>query len=60
MNRFRRLKTALGTSMELIRGLWRSRYWWLLPVIFTLLPLGFLFTLLQSVPLVAPFVYALF
>ena len=60
MRRFQRFRTAFGTARELVSSLWKSRYWWLVPVVLTLLPLAALFVLLQSVPLVAPFVYALF
>lgn len=60
MRRIQKIKTACATSLELIRALWRGRFWWLVPVILTLLPLAVIFVVLQSVPLVAPFVYALF
>ena len=60
MKWFRNFRIACGTSVELLRALWRGRFWWLVPVVLTLLPLAILFVLLQSVPLVAPFVYALF
>lgn len=60
MKRLQKISTAFATSCELIRALWRGRFWWLVPIVLTLLPLAVLFVVLQSVPLVAPFVYALF
>jgi uncharacterized protein DUF5989 len=52
--------SALSTVFELLRGLWRGRYWWLVPVVVLLLPAALVFAFLQAVPIVAPFVYALF
>ena len=60
MNRLERFRMALATCRELLGSLWKGRYWWLVPVVLTLLPLAAIFVFLQSVPLVAPFVYALF
>jgi hypothetical protein len=37
-----------------------GRYWWLVPIVLFLLPIALLFVLLQTVPLVAPFVYTVF
>jgi hypothetical protein len=54
------IKSGVGTSTELIRGLWSGQYWWLVPVVALLLPAAILFVLLQAVPLVAPFVYTVF
>ncbi len=56
----RRLGSAFSTVLELLRGLSRGRNWWLIPVIFILLPFALVFVLLQAVPVVAPFVYTLF
>ncbi len=54
------IRAGFGTSTELIRGLWRGPYWWLVPVAALLLPAAILFIFLQAVPLVAPFVYTVF
>jgi hypothetical protein len=56
----RRLRVGLSTSVELLRALWRGPYWWLVPVVVVLLPAAAAFTLLQTLPVVAPFVYTLF
>ncbi len=52
--------TYLSTLLELIVGLHKSGYWWLIPLVIILLPLSFFFILAQAVPIVAPFVYTLF
>ncbi len=49
-----------STLGELIRGLHKSGYWWLIPLIFIFLPISLIFLLVQAVPIVAPFVYTLF
>lgn len=54
------LKTGASTTRELVRGLWQGPFWWLVPVLALLLPAAVLFLFLQSVPLVAPFVYTVF
>lgn len=61
MRRFLR-GPALGLSSvaALLRGLWNGPRWWLVPVILVLLPVALLLVFLQAVPLVAPFVYAVF
>ena len=43
-----------------MRALWRGPFWWLVPVVALLLPAAVLFVFLQTVPLVAPFVYTVF
>lgn len=48
------------TLMELVRALWNGPHWWLVPVALLLMPLAFVFILLQAMPLVAPFVYFIF
>ena len=53
-------RLALGTVAELVRGVWRGPRWWLVPVLLLLLPIAALLVFLQAVPLVAPFVYAVF
>ena len=57
---FRRLASALSTVLELILGLARGRNWWLIPIVFILLPFSIILVLMQAVPVVAPFVYTLF
>ncbi len=54
------VRTGAGTATELIRAMWQGPFWWLVPVVLFLLPAAILFVFLQSVPVVAPFVYTLF
>ena len=49
-----------ATFFELVRGIWSGPHWYLVPLIFVLLPAAILFIVLQTVPIVAPFVYTLF
>ncbi|HVS18602.1 MAG TPA: DUF5989 family protein [Planctomycetota bacterium] len=51
---------GLASVAALLRGLWNGPRWWLVPVILLLLPIAVLLAFLQAVPLVAPFVYAVF
>lgn len=53
-------RLGLATVGDLLRGLWRGPRWWLVPVILVLLPIAALLVFLKAVPLVAPFVYAVF
>lgn len=53
-------RLGLATVGDLLRGLWRGPRWWLVPVILILLPIAALLVFLKAVPLVAPFVYAVF
>ncbi len=53
-------QSFVSTLFELIRGLHRSGYWWLIPLIIIMLPLSLVFIFAQAVPIVAPFVYTLF
>ena len=55
-----RLRTGASTVAELLRGIWSGPYWWLVPVVLILLPAAIVLVVLQSMPLVAPFVYTLF
>lgn len=55
-----RIKGACSTFADLIGGLWRGPYWWMVPLMFIFLPAALLFIFLQAVPGVAPFVYTLF
>jgi hypothetical protein len=56
----RKLGTGLSTVRELVVATWRGPRWWLVPVLLVLLPLALLLVFLNAVPLVAPFVYAVF
>lgn len=60
MNTWQKLSVGLATARELVRGVWRNGHVWLLPLILFLLPAAAVFCLLQTVPLVAPFVYSVF
>lgn len=60
MRIFSQLATGCSTAMELMRGLWSGPFWWLVPLIVILLPAAIIFVVLQSVPVVAPFVYTVF
>jgi hypothetical protein len=57
---FTRIRNGAGTAVELLRSMWHGRFWWLVPLIVFLLPVAVLFLFLQAVPLMAPFVYAVF
>jgi len=57
---FRKIGIGMATAVELIRAMSRGPYWWLVPIVLFLLPVALLFVLLQTVPLVAPFVYTVF
>jgi hypothetical protein len=56
----RKVRLGVSTSLELVTGLWHGRYWWLVPILIILLPLALVFVLLQTYPIVAPFVYTTF
>lgn len=56
----RKVRLGVSTSCELVAGLWQGRYWWLVPILIILLPLALVFVLLQTYPIVAPFVYTTF
>jgi hypothetical protein len=60
MNVLQRLAIGIGTTIELLRSMARGRYWWLVPIVLFLLPIAAVLVLLQTVPLVAPFVYTIF
>lgn len=55
-----RVRLGVSTSVELVQGLWRGPFWWLVPLLFILLPLALVLVLLQAYPAVAPFVYTTF
>lgn len=60
MRILRQFRTGWSTTLELVRGLWAGPFWWLVPLIALLLPAALIFVVLQSVPIVAPFVYTVF
>ena len=41
-------------------NLWQGPNWWLVPVVLILLPAAALLVFLNTVPIVAPFVYTVF
>lgn len=51
---------SVSTAFELVDGLWKGRFWWLIPLFIVLVPLAVVFVLLQTFPAVAPFVYTTF
>ena len=53
------LRDNLGTVRELLLFFWRSKSWWLTPVVLALVLLGALVVFTESSAL-APFIYALF
>ncbi len=55
-----RLSSSLTTVKELILGLWRGPFWWLVLLVGLLLPFSAIFIFFQAVPFIAPFVYTLF
>lgn len=55
-----KLRSGCSTARELIVGLWRGPYWWLVPILVLLLPAAIVFVVLQAAPVVAPFVYTVF
>jgi hypothetical protein len=54
------LGSAFGTTGGLVRGTWKSKRWWLIPLIVFLCLNGLVLTLAASVQAFAPFVYAIF
>ena len=60
MRILKNLRSSFATTRELMAGLWRGPYWWLVPVIMLLMPAALFFVFLQAYPLVAPFVYTVF
>lgn len=56
----RRAALGFSTAFELIRRLWQGPFWWLVPAATLLLVAATLIVFLQTVPVVAPFVYTLF
>lgn len=55
----RRIASRFGLFREFFRFLWRERLWWMIPLVVTLLLVGFL-VIVSMNSAVAPFVYTLF
>ena len=53
-------RQRFATSFELLAAFWNGPFWWLVPAVMMLLLASVVFVLLQGVPVIAPFVYALF
>ena len=53
------VRDNLATAQELLTFIWRSRIWWLTPVVILVLLMSFLVLFLES-SAVAPFIYTLF
>lgn len=60
MRVLKKIRGGAATAWELIVSVWRGPNWWLVPVVLILLPTALLLVFLNSVPLVAPFVYTVF
>ncbi|MDF1838952.1 MAG: DUF5989 family protein [Planctomycetota bacterium] len=60
MRMIRKLASGASTVKELLIRVWSGPNWWLVPVILILLPLSLVLVLLNTMPLVAPFVYTIF
>jgi hypothetical protein len=59
MNLRQKIGSSLSVSGELFGFFWKSQWWWLVPLLVLLLPLGTLFIVAQS-SAIAPFIYTLF
>lgn len=60
MRWLRKVRGGLATAWELNTGLWNGPHWWLVPVLWILLPAAILLVFVHSVPMAAPFVYSIF
>jgi len=60
MGILKKTRGGVATSWELIVNLWHGPNWWLVPVVLILLPAAVLLVFLNTVPIVAPFVYTVF
>ena len=49
----------VGIAGELVGFLWRRKYWWLIPMVVTLLAFGLLMIFAEGTA-IAPFIYTLF
>lgn len=54
-----RARSTLAIGAELLGFFWRGKWWWLVPLLLMLLPLGTLIVVGQS-SAIAPFIYTLF
>lgn len=54
------LRGVAGTMSELGLYLWKSRLWWLAPLVIALLLCAVLIVLAAAAPGTAPFIYSLF
>jgi len=60
MSRFgENVSSRMGVVRELLRFFWRSKFWWLTPMILVLLMFAGLMIFAQS-SAIAPFIYTLF
>ena len=60
MRIIKKVASGASTVKELLARVWQGPHWWLVPVILILLPLSIVLVLLNTVPVVAPFVYTIF
>lgn len=58
-NLLRRVAVRFQTVTQLFSALWNGPFWWLTPFAVALVFFAVILTLLQAIPAVAPFVYAL-
>jgi hypothetical protein len=56
---FQSVRSRAGIASELLGFFWRSKVWWLVPMVVVLLVFGFLMIFAQTSAL-APFIYTLF
>jgi uncharacterized membrane protein len=59
VNAARTAASRFGTVAELFSYFWRTKKWWLVPMLVTLFLLGVVIVLAQS-SAIAPFIYTLF
>jgi hypothetical protein len=57
---WRRVLIGMGTLALLVRTTWTGPYWFLVPFSIVLGLLSLLFVLAATMPVIAPFVYAIF
>ena len=53
------LQAKLSTARELVSFFWRSKTWWLTPIVVVIVVVGVILVLAES-SMLAPFIYALF
>ncbi len=59
MRALQTLRSRIGIASELLQFFWNHKWWWLTPMIVTLLLVGSLIVFAQSSP-IAAFIYTLF